>query len=546
MKAHIVDIVNEKIFGAELMVRDGKIASIIPAEVPADAPYLLPGFVDSHIHIESTLLLPECFAPMALAQGTLAVVTDPHEIANVLGTEGVELMIESARRSALHVAFGIPSGVPCLEGFETAGAKIDSREVARLLPRKEFYGLAEMMNFVGLLAGDPEANAKVRLTLEAGKVVDGHAPGLTGEEARRYVAAGVSTDHEMFDIDHARERLEMGMSILIREGSAARNFDTLAPLLADGRFRDQLMFCTDDIYPDELATGHINRMVARAVAKGLPFWNILRAACLNPVRHYGLPLGLLRPGDSADYIVVDDLTHFRVISSVRGGREVYGAGEGAVSPQPAVAEKVWANKFAARPLSPEQLQVPVEKDRIKVIVSQEEQLLTDVALEEPCVDGGFAVSDPQRDMLKVVVLNRYAQAEPSIGFLRGFGLKRGAMASTIAHDSHNIIAVGVSDADICRAVNLLVESKGGLCVVDGDRHLLLPLPVAGLMSPEAGPVVADAHHRLRAMAAELGCRYHAPFMTLAFMALPVIPKLKITDKSLFDVVKFAPTTLWQE
>lgn len=541
---HVVDVVNENIFDAELIVRDGSIAAFIPAAAPAGAPYLLPGFVDSHIHIESTLLLPERFAPMALAQGTLAVAADPHEIANVLGTDGVELMVESAHRSPLHVAFGIPSGVHCVEAFETAGAKIDSQEVARLLPRKEFYGLAEMMNFVGLLAGDPECSAKVRLTLEAGKVVDGHAPGLVGDEARRYVAAGVSTDHEMFDIDHARERLVMGMKILIREGSAARNFDTLAPLLADDRFRDQLMFCTDDIYPDELAEGHINRLAARAVAAGLPLWNVLRAACLNPVRHYGLPLGLLQPGDAADYIVVENLTNFRVLASVRGGREVYGPSCTTAS-EPAAPPQGWANQFGAQPLGVEQLRVPARKGRVKVIVSQEQQLLTDISLEEPRVEEGFAVSDPQRDMLKVVVLNRYAPAKPTIGFLRGFGLQRGALASSIAHDSHNIIAVGVSDDDICRAINTLVEHKGGLCVAEGARERMLPLPVAGLMSAEAGAAVAEAHRELKEMAAELGCRYHAPFMTLAFMALPVIPKLKITDKTLFDVEAFCPTGLWE-
>ena len=540
IQAHVVDVLNRRLFDGSVQVADGRIVSLTPGPVSPQAPYLLPGFVDSHIHIESTLLLPEHFARLAVAQGTVAVVTDPHEIANVLGIQGIDFMLQSASKVRFHFSFGIPSGVPCTDAFETAGARISAADVQQLLPRPEFYGLAEMMNYPGLLAGDPETCLKVSHTLAAGKVVDGHAPGLTGDDARRYVQAGISTDHELYSLPHAIERIALGQKVLIREGSAARNFDELCPLLSNEDNLGMVMFCTDDIYPDELLQGHINQLVARAVDKFGPdhLWNILHAACVAPVQHYGLPVGLLQPSQSADFILVSDLTRFQVLQTWVGGQPVFADGHECVVPLHSEPTLLTPNQFAAHPITESQLRVPSRGEDLSVIVSQEQQLLTDVLHAAPLVINGAAVPDPSRDILKIVVLNRYSPAQPAVGFIQGFGLQRGAIASTIAHDSHNIIAVGASDAALVQAINHLVHSQGGICVADGSQVHSLSLPVAGLMSPLPGAEVAQAHVRLKARAHELGCRYQAPFMTLAFMALPVIPKLKITDRGLFDVTRF--------
>lgn len=547
---HYVDVKKHEIFNAKIIIRDGRVAEICPVQGPVEECYIMPGFIDSHIHIESTLLKPSRFAQLAVAQGTVGVVADPHEIANVLGVEGIEYMIADAKRVNFHFSFGIPSGVPCTMDFETSGAKLDSDDVAHLLPRDEFYGLAEMMNYVGLLNGDLEANRKVTLTKEAGKVVDGHAPGLVGENARRYIAKGVSTDHEMYDLEHARERIALGMKIQIREGSAARNFDTLSPLLLDHRNKGMLMFCTDDIYPDDLCRGHINAMASKAIQKGADLWQVLDAACVTPVAHYHLPIGLLQEGDAADFVVVDNLEDFHVRETWIAGEKVFSATDTAfdiwMNVAPSVEENEhYPNQFRARPLQFEDVRVACQEGRLKVIESHEQELLTGKLLVPPRVVEGFVESDVDRDIIKMVVYNRYQPAKPAVAFVRGFGLKKGALASTIAHDSHNIIAVGASDEDLLEAVNALVECQGGLCVVGEGERRVLPLPIAGLMSPDEGLAVAEQHVKLKTLSVRLGCRYKAPFMTLAFMALPVIPELKLTDKGLFDVTLFSPTALFE-
>lgn len=551
MLAHIVDPLNRRIFDGDVIVTDGIISSITPCPVPDDAPYMLPGFVDSHIHIESTLLTPDHFARLAVPHGTLAVVTDPHEIANVSGSEGIQFMLDRAQLVRFHFSFGVPSCVPSTSpAIESSGANIDLSDVERYLSMPPFYGLAEMMNYPGILSGDPIPCEKVKATLRAGKVVDGHAPGLTGEKARSYVQVGISTDHEIYDIQHARERIALGQKILIREGSAARNFDELIPLVDDPANVGMLMFCTDDIYPDELLQGHINLLVKRAVSRHPEsldhLWNVLHAACVAPVQHYHLPVGLLQPGQSADFILVSDLVNFQVLQTWISGYKVFSSGQIDIDNPSAINlaqhPATLPDTMAVSPLSVDSIAHPVPTSPIPVIVSCEDQLLTDTLLAMPKVEGSNAVSDPDRDILKIVVLRRHDNnllaQPPAVGFIHGFGLKRGAIASTIAHDCHNIIAVGVSDQDIVQAINQLIKIRGGLCVVDGQNFDSLQLQCGGLMSDHPGSQVAQAHLRLKQKAHQLGCPYSAPFMTLAFMALPVIPKLKITDRGLFDVTKF--------
>lgn len=549
---HIVDPVEETIFDGKLIIADGiirkieKLGPYDPDSAESGIPFIMPGFVDSHMHIESTLLLPENFAKLAVAHGTVAVATDPHEITNVLGREGIEFMLENASKVKFHFHFGIPSCVPST-CFETAGAVITSEDVKELIGCDDFYGLAEMMNYPGVLNGDPEVMAKIQYALDAGKVVDGHAPDLVGDAARRYMDAGISTDHEVYSYENALERVQMGMKIQIREGSAARNFDTLVNLLKKREFKDRVMICTDDIYPDELQEGYINHIAARAAAAGIPLWHIINAASVIPVKHYGMNVGLLQEGDSADFILVEDLNDFKVLQTWIGGEPVYDEGKCDIyrdGESPSMPDGQYPNKFFAKPVSVEDIKVKAAGKLVKTIIATEGSLYTRTMDVEPKVIDGLAISDIGRDILKLVVYNRYGEAKPSVAFISGFKLKSGAIASTIAHDSHNIIALGTCDEDIVKAMNALVASKGGLCIVNGDEMKTLALPVAGLMSPEEGHAVGQKHKELKAMAKDQGCGFAAPFMTLAFMALPVIPELKLTDLGLFDGKKFCFTSLF--
>lgn len=550
IKGHIVDVIGERIFDGTVCIRNGRIDSIKPLYEfgGMSLPYIMPGFVDSHMHIESTLLLPENFAKLAVSHGTVAVATDPHEITNVLGRSGMEFMLENAGKVKFHFNFGIPSCVPST-CFETAGATITSGDIKELITKDEFYGLAEMMNYPGVIHEDPEVMAKINCALDAGKLVDGHAPDLVGDVAKKYIDAGISTDHEVYSLDNARERIAMGMKIQIREGSAARNFETLKSLLLDSSAKGSLMLCTDDIYPDELEEGHINLIAARAAASGASLWNILSAACVVPVKHYKMSVGLLQAGDNADFILVKDLKGFEVLQTWIDGEPVFDNGKVDIYREgqgPVASGQELPNKFCAAPICTDDLKVKADGNAMKVIVATEGSLYTEVIEAEPLVKEGLAVSDTGRDILKLMVYNRYSPARPAKAFISGFKLKRGAIASTIAHDSHNIIALGTNDDDMVRAVNELVKSHGGLCIVDGEKVRTLALPVAGLMSPLEGHEVGQAHKELKAMAAEQGCSFAAPFMTLAFMALPVIPKLKLTDLGLFDGMKFSFTELFTD
>ena len=533
VKGNIVDLHRGRVFSGEIYLESERIVRIEPREETLDR-FVVPGFVDAHIHIESSLLAPAEFARAASVHGTVATVSDPHEIANVLGLEGVDYMIRESRRAGLKIFYGAPSCVPATT-FESAGAVLDAAAVAELLARPEILFLSEVMNFPGVLNGDPDLLAKIAAAKKLGKPVDGHAPQLRNPRAAAYAAAGISTDHECTSLAEALDKIAAGMKILIREGSAARNYAALEPLLFS--HPDHCMFCSDDLHPDTLALGHINLLVRRAVAAGLPALTALRVACLNPVEHYRLPVGLLREGDPADFLVVEDLRDFRVLETWVGGRRIARKGESLLPYEiPPLL-----NRFAAAPVAPSALRIPCAKAAVpvEVIAVQEGQLVTGRETHEMRARSGGLVSDTGRDLLKIAVLNRYhPSVRPALGFITHFGLKRGAIASSIAHDSHNIIAVGVSDDAISRAINLIVSHRGGVCAVSDDNECILPLPIAGLMSEREAPVAAAGYAAVEQFARDLGSPLAAPLMTLSFMALLVIPELKLSDQGLFDGVNF--------
>ncbi len=528
LSGQLVDVHRRTIFPAEIGISGGKIESI--CEIPhAPDRFIIPGFVDAHVHVESSMLPPAEFARLAVRHGTVATVSDPHEIANVLGIEGVDFMLEHARRTPFKFCFGAPSCVPATS-FETAGAELDVAAVTELLSRPEIGYLSEVMNWPGVLAGDAGMLGKIAAARMAGKPVDGHAPGLRGADAAKYAAAGIQTDHECYTLAEALDKIEAGMLIAIREGSAARNFDALEPLLKSHPHR--CMLCSDDVHPNALVHGHIDRLVARAVAGGANIFDVLRAACVRPVEHYRLPVGLLRVGEAADFAIVDDLAKFRVRETWIDGRCVARAGNSLL---PKV-DTLPINRFAARPIDVSRLRVAASSPRLEanIIEAYDGQLITGHLVQSLEAPGGNLDGSLSLDILKIAVGNRYADAPPAIGFIRGFGLKRGAIASSVAHDSHNVVAVGASDEALCRAINLVISSRGGVCATDGESDLLLPLEIAGLMSVLDGDEVAARYEEIAAFARRLGSELRDPFMTLSFMALLVIPDLKMSDRGLFS------------
>ena len=527
VSGRLVDLHDRAVRPATVHVRDGVVERVAPAADPPDR-YLLPGFVDAHVHVESSMVPPSEFARAAVVHGTVATVSDPHEIANVLGVEGVEYMIEDGREVPFHFAFGAPSCVPATP-FETAGAELGPDAVAALLDRPDVPYLSEMMNVPGAIERDPDVMAKIEAAQARGKPVDGHAPGLRGEGVEQYAAAGIETDHECVAIEEAREKLDAGLKIAIREGSAAKNFDELIPLMDEAP--DRLLFCSDDRHPDALVRGHIDALARRALERGYDRFDVLRAACVHPVEHYGLDVGLLREGDPADFIVVDDLESLTVERTYVAGTLAAEDGESRFEHTPSDTP----NRFAAGPVAPEAFRVPAEGDRMRVITAVDNQLVTGEDVVETPVEDGRAVADPGRDLLKLAVVNRYADADPAVAFIRGFGLDAGALASSVAHDSHNVVAVGTSDAALADAVNAVVAEQGGISAVGGGEEHVLPLPIAGLMSDRPVDEVARRYTRLSRFAQdELGSPMDAPFMTLSFMALLVIPRLKLSDRGLFD------------
>jgi adenine deaminase len=540
--ANVVDIESESITASEIRIAHGVIQSITrlaahESSPDPSLPYALPGFIDAHIHVESSMLTPSEFARMAVTHGTVATVSDPHEIANVLGVEGVNFMIRNGNQVRFKFCFGAPSCVPATT-FETSGAVIDAEKVSELMSRDDIGYLAEMMNYPGVLADDPQVVAKVRSAHRVGKPVDGHAPGLTGDQAMAYAHAGISTDHECTTLNEALHKLDCGMKILIREGSAARNYEALKSLIDSHPAR--VMFCSDDKHPDELALGHINRLVSRAVADGANPFNVLRAACLNAVDHYRLPVGRLRAGDAADFILVSDLRDFPIQQVYIDGHLVAENGRSLIAPVATVP----INHFQCAPTKPADFRLPAVNQSpsawVRVIEASDGSLVTGESRAQLDVIAGDVAPDIAADVLKIVVVNRYQPASPAVAFMRGFGLKAGAIASSVAHDSHNILAVGVDDDSISRAVNQVIASHGGIAATDGEADQLLPLPIAGIMSDRDGSWVAERYQRIDRFVKEiLQSPLAAPFMTLSFMALLVIPKLKLSDLGLFDSEPFA-------
>ena len=532
IKGNIVDIINQSICFGEVTVTDGKIKSInkIGAIHNDSEQYILPGFIDSHVHIESSMLIPSEFARLAVLHGTTGTISDPHEIANVCGMEGVKFMIENGKKVSFKFHFGAPSCVPATI-FETAGAELNVKDVEELLAMQDIFYLSEMMNFPGVLNKDEYVIQKIAAAKKMNKPVDGHAPGLRGKAAKNYIGAGISTDHECFSAAEALEKLSYGMKILIREGSAAKNFDALVDLLHD--HSDNMMFCSDDKHPDSLAAGHINSLCARAVAHGVNIFKVLKAACVNPVQHYKMKNGLLKTGDAADFIVVKDLIDFVVLKTFIDGILV--AEEGKTFIESVSCDII--NNFNCQAKKPSHFQVPAKKEQreIYVIEALEGQLITNKLIKPALIKNGFIESDVENDILKMVVVNRYYEAPIAISFIKNIGLTNGAIASSVAHDSHNIVAVGVDDESICEAVNLIIKEKGGISAVSKNVKMILPLPVAGLMSAGDGFKIATDYTAINNFAIKiLGSSMDAPFMTLSFMALLVIPHLKLSDKGLFD------------
>ncbi|MBC8175162.1 MAG: adenine deaminase [Candidatus Marinimicrobia bacterium] len=537
VSGNIVDVLNNRIFSGKIHVKNGRIRQILQEDVDSDV-YILPGFIDSHVHIESSMLIPSEFARIAVTHGTVAVVADPHEIANVLGVNGVKYMIENGKNSPLKFYFSAPSCVPATT-FETSGAVLGVKEIEQLLKMDEIKYLGEFMNYPGVLNEDSEVVEKLKVAKKYSKKIDGHAPGLRGEDARKYAEAGISTDHECTTYEEALEKINFGMKIQIREGSACKDFDTLFPLTEE--HFNNCLFCCDDLHPDDLIKGHLNTIVKKALDSGLEIMKALKIACVNPVQHYGLDVGLLQVNDPADFIIVDNLSDFTVLKTYVDGKLIAENGKTKI-PYRRVDS---INHFQTQEKRVEDFAVPAEKGRIKVIQATDGQVVTKCVHHSPEIKNENVVSNLKRDILKIAVANRYADAKPATGFIQNFGLKKGAIASSVAHDSHNIIAVGTSDYELCKAVNVIIKNQGGLCVVAEEFEEVLPLPIAGIMTSENSYEVADKYAKLDKLAKSFGSTLSAPFMTLSFMALLVIPELKLSDKGLFDGNNFTFVSLFE-
>ncbi|MFY7908546.1 MAG: adenine deaminase [Emticicia sp.] len=542
LSANIVNVFDGTVSYGILSIENKRIHQInLQGPEKEGEKYILPGFVDAHVHVESSMLTPAQFARLAVVHGTVGTVSDPHEIANVLGVKGVEFMIKDGRRVPFKFCFGAPSCVPATN-FETAGAEITVNDIAHLFTFKEVGYLAEMMNFPGVLHEDPAVMQKIALARAFNKPVDGHAPGLRGAAAKKYIEAGIETDHECFTKSEALEKLKLGMKILIREGSAAKNFNELIPL-ADEFFAN-MMFCSDDKHPDNLVEGHINQLVKRAIAKGIDKYKVLRMATINPVLHYRMNVGLLREGDWADFIVVNNLEDFFIEQTYIDGQLVANNGISLV----ANLQSEIINNFDCDALEAKKIEVvaPDGDQRMRVIQTIDGQLITNEIFVKPKIENGLVVSDIEQDILKIVVLNRYKTSPPAVAFINNYGLKEGAIASSVGHDSHNIIAVGVDDFSICEAINLIIREKGGVSAVSNTKRGVLGLPVAGLMSSDDGYKVAESYTMIDHFVKEqLGSTLISPFMSLSFMALLVIPALKLSDLGLFDGEKFEFVDLFE-
>ncbi len=530
ISGHIIDVFHRKQFQGTLQVNDGKITAIYESDIVPDV-WIIPGFIDAHIHIESSMVTPHEFAKIAVGHGTVATVSDPHEIANVCGLEGVNYMLENAKDSGLKFHFGAPSCVPATS-FENAGATIDVEDIDGLLSRGDIYYLSEMMNYPGVLYEDPMVMAKLNCALKYGKPIDGHAPGLRGEMAKKYISHGITTDHECFTLEEALEKISYGMKVIIREGSAAKNFEALHPLM--GTHPDSLMFCSDDKHPDDLMLGHINLLVKRALELGYDLMDVLQIACVHPVEHYKLDVGMLRVGDKADFIVVNNLKEMKVVKTFIDGNIVFENGQSVILNK----KQEIINNFCTSPITVEDVLSPETRKDVPIICAIDGALITEKLFEQPTTLGGFCVSDNSRDIIKICIKNRYKDAPVAVGFIKNFGLRNCAIASTVAHDSHNIIAVGDDDTLLVKAINSVIEAQGGLSAVSPHETHLIPLPIAGLMSDKPVNEIAQLYEQINKFVRDNGCQLNAPYMTLSFMALLVIPKIKMSDLGTFDAEKF--------
>ena len=547
IKGHIVDVVQREIFDGELVIKDGKIVEIKRCELPKrEKPwsYIMPGFIDAHVHIESSMMVPHKFARIAVSHGTIGVIADPHEIGNVLGTAGVDYMIRSGREARFNFLFGAPSCVPAVGGdIETCGKAIDVKDTEALMARDDIGFLGEMMNYVGVLAGNKDVMAKINAARRNGKPVDGHAPGLTGRERYQYAAAGISTDHECSTLDEGRSCIHAGMKVIIREGSAAKDYQLLSPLIAESP--NMVMFCMDDCHPDDFVRGHINLVVKRALADGYSLWDVLQAACVNAQKHYNQHWGLLQPGDPATFITTDGVTpNFRVESTVIKGDEVFNYNASLPSRHFAnddhVLDHDFPNNFVAVPVTAKDIAMDIKSgDTVHVIHATNGSLLTDHEVVKVTGNPLFDSQYPWDEVQKIVVYNRYVPgAKPVVGLVRGFNIRQGAIAASVAHDCHNIVAIGSSDEYIVKAINRIVEMQGGQVVVAPKEMLDIPLPIAGLMAPMGGHEIAFRTLCIQEKVKEIGCQMKSPFITMAFMCLPVIPDIKITDRHLMDTKEF--------
>lgn len=537
ISGNLVDVLNEKIYPAEISIQDGKITSIKELNGTVLNNYILPGFIDAHVHVESSMLIPSEFARLAVTHGTVATVSDPHEIANVLGVDGIRYMINNGKKVPFKFYFGASSCVPATS-FETAGAEVTAEDIKKLFTEDGLHYLSEMMNYPGVLHSDPVVMDKIKVAKELDKPVDGHAPGLKGEDAKKYIEAGITTDHECYTLEEALDKLKYGMNIIIREGSAAKNYEALHTIIPD--FPQKVMFCSDDKHPNDLVVSHIDAIVRRSLDHGYKLFDVLRCACVNPVFHYNLDVGLLRVNDPADFIVVNSLTELTILKTYINGVLTAENGKTLIKR----VEEQPVNNFKAEPKQGSDFALMRDCKTLNVIEALDGELITNKINATAVSDNGNLISDTSNDILKLVVVNRYGSSEkPAKAFIKGFGLKKGAIASCVAHDSHNIIAVGVTDEDIKDAVNAVIESRGGVSVASEGKTEVLPLPVAGLMAIEDGYTVAEKYSKIDAVAKQLGTKLNAPFMTLSFMALLVIPLLKLSDKGLFDGSKFEFTDL---
>lgn len=538
IRANIVDVINRKIFPGEVLVKEKKIIKITPRKRNYNH-FLVPGLIDAHVHIESSMLVPSEFARLAVKHGTVATVSDPHEIANVLGIEGIRFMYQNGEKVPFKFYFGVPSCVPATD-FETSGSRIDLKEIKELFLNYKFKYLAEVMNYPGVINEDKKIIAKIELARKLNKMIDGHAPGLTGKYLKKYISKGITTDHETESITEGREKIKSGMKIIIREGSAAKNFNELIPLIRE--FPGKIMLCTDDLHPDDLYDGHIDRLIKRGIDSGYDFFDLLKAATLNPIKHYKLNIGLLRRNDPADFILIDNPENFKILATYIDGKKVYDNGR--VSIKHIKEENI--NAFNCDKIRPNQLKVKAKSGKINIIEAFDGQLYTKKLTTDATIKRGVIISDTNRDILKIVVYNRYRKSIPAVSFVKGFGLKRGAIASTIAHDSHNIISIGVNDEDIVNAINRLIELKGGILLTENGKYEKIQLNIGGLLTFRDGKQIAKDYRNLNKKVRSMGSRLNAPFMTMSFMALLVIPELKLSDKGLFDVQNFRFTDLYHK